>query len=217
MSGLKTIRFGDFRLSFAVVVLLCSSCTPMVARIPTVTDESVGRFVRATGLKIVAVSEQRDRAAYYQFHLASFARPDILGLSTGKHQIYISYELARRAFRNSSYQWLLRHTLAHEIAHDVLGRGAETEKDLEHSGLANRITGRDLGLASWISFRLYPRSAELAADRKGMEYWRRLGWDCTRWVELFSSFLAQGYQGDADHPTRERLEQARDICGAPPA
>jgi len=193
------------------------SCAPLVARIPTVADQKVAQFVRAAGLEIVAVSEQRDHRAEYQFYLAGFARRDILGLSTGNHQIYISYELARRAARDDSYQWLLRQTLAHEIAHDVLGRARGPEEIADHSGLANRITGSDLGLSGWFSFRLYPRSAELAADRKAMEYWSKLGWDCSHWVALFADFLSQGYQGDVDHPTRERLEQARELCAAPPA
>ena len=216
MCGLIS-RLGRCLLTLAVVISLCSSCAPLVARIPTVSDQKVGEFVRATGLEIVGVSEQRNQGAAYRFYLTGFARPDILGLSTGNHQIYISYELARRAYRDEAYQWLLRQTLAHEIAHDVLGRTGGPEKGEEHSGLANRITGSDLGLSGWFSFRLYPRSAELAADRKAMEYWSKLGWDCSHWVALFADFLAQGYRGDVDHPTKERLEQAREICAAPAA
>ena len=216
MCGLIS-HLGRGFLKLVVITSLCSSCAPLVARIPTVSDEKVAQFVRTTGLEIVAVSAQRDSWTAYRFHLAGFARPDILGLSTGNHQVYISYELARRAYRDDAYQWLLRQTLAHEIAHDVLGRTAEPEKSEDHNGLANRITGSDLGLSGWFSFRLYPRSAELAADRKAMEYWSKLGWDCSHWVALFADFLAQGYQGDVDHPTKERLEQAQNICAAPAA
>ena len=216
MCGL-IFRLGRRLLTLVVISSLCSSCAPLVARIPTISDERVAQFVRATGLEIVAVSEQRNYWAAYQFYLAGFTRPDILGLSTGNHQIYISYELARRAYRDDSYQWLLRQTLAHEIAHDVLGRAGGPENAEGHGGLANRITGSDLGLSGWFSLRLYPRSAELAADRKAMEYWSKLGWDCSHWVALFADFLAQGYEGDVDHPTKERLEQAREICAAPAA
>ena len=169
------------------------------------------------GLEIVAVSEHRDRWAAYQFRLADFARQDILGLSIGKQRIFISYELSRLAYENSNYRWLLRHTLAHEIAHDVLGRDPAT---IDHAGdqrggLANRITSRDLGLSSRVAFRPYSRSAELAADRRGMEYWQKLGWNCGHWVRLFVKFIAQGYEGDVDHPTRERLDQAIQICSQP--
>jgi predicted Zn-dependent protease len=182
--------------------------------LPTVADEKVERYVTALGLEIVAVSEHRDRWEKYHFRLADFARRDILGLSIGKQRIFISYDLSRRAFENSKYRWLLRHTLAHEIAHDVLGRDPTIQNDGGDPGLglANRVTGGDLGLTGRITFRPYGRSAELAADRKAMEYWQKLGWDCAHWVRIFQDFTARGYTGDVDHPTKERLEQAVQIC-----
>ena len=202
------------RLTPFFLVLLLNSCSSILIGIPTVTDEKLERYVTAMGLEIVAVSEHRDRWADYEFRLADFARRDILGLSIGKQRIFISYDLSRLAYENSNYRWLLRHTLAHEIAHDVLGRGPAA---LDHAGdqkrgLANRITGTDLGLSSRVSFRSYGRLAELAADRKGMEYWQKLGWSCGHWVRLFVNFAAQGYEGDVDHPTKERLDQAIQIC-----
>ena len=166
------------------------------------------------GLQIVAVSEHRDRLANYQFRLADFTRRDILGLSAGKQRIFISHELSRLAYEHSGYRWLLRHTLAHEIAHDVLGKKFVTQNGTgEHgTGLANRITSRDLGLSERIAFRPYGRLDELAADRRGMEYWQKLGWHCVHWVRLFLDFAKQGYEGDVDHPTGERLQQAVQVC-----
>lgn len=202
------------RLAAFFLVLLLNSCASILVGVPTVVDEKLERYVTAIGLEIVAVSEHRDRWADYQFRLADFARRDILGLSIGNQRIFISYELSRLAYENSNYRWLLRHTLAHEIAHDVLGRDPSTlDNPGDHGGgLANRITGRDLGLSSRVSFRPYSRSAELAADRRGMEYWQKLDWNCGHWVRLFVNFTAQGYEGDVDHPTKERLEQAIEIC-----
>jgi predicted Zn-dependent protease len=205
----STIRFAPFAL-----ILFLNSCSLMVAGLPTVVDDKLERYVSEIGLEIVAVSEHRDRRANFQFRLADFARRDILGLSIGKQRIFISYELSRLAYRNSHYRWLLRHTLAHEIAHDVLGRdpAAREEREDHKSGLANRITGDDLGLSSRINFLPYGRSAELAADRKAMEYWDKLGWHCRHWVQLFVDFTEQGYEGDVDHPTKDRLEQAKQVC-----
>ena len=208
----KTLRLVPF-----IVILLLNSCTAVFVAIPTVTDDNLERFVTQMGLQIVAVSEHGDRWADYKFRLADFARRDILGLSTGKQRIYISYELSRLAYEQSGYRWLLRHTLAHEIAHDVLGKDVATQDSESRAGLANRITSRDLGLPERVTFRPYSRSAELAADRRGMEYWHKLGWDCGHWVRLFMDFTAQGYEGDVDHPTRERLEQAIQVCSEQPA
>ena len=166
------------------------------------------------GHEIVGVSEHRQHAAQFRFRLADFARRDILGLSIGKQRIFISYELSRLALTSSYHRWLLRHTLAHEIAHDVLGGDVPVPAGAREigAGLANRITGSDLGLSPKIRFRPYSRWAELAADRKAMEYWEKLGWDCGHWVKLFTGFIERGYTGDADHPTQDRLDQAIAIC-----
>jgi predicted Zn-dependent protease len=216
-SGLVVATESPVRLAVFFLALLLNGCFPISAALPTVADQKLERYVTAIGLEIVAVSEHRERWASYQFKLTNFPRPDILGLSTGNQVIYISYELSRRAYENNYYRWLLRHTLAHEIAHDVLGGDRETGQDFgtDTQGLANRITRRDLGLSEWIEFRSYSRSVELAADRKGMEYWRKLGWSCSYWVGLFVNFTAQGYAGDVDHPTKDRLDQASQICSAP--
>jgi predicted Zn-dependent protease len=204
----STLRLAPF-----FTILFLSSCSPILMGLPTVVDEKLERYVGEIGLQIVAVSEHRDRWAQYDFRLADFARRDILGLSIGKQKIFISYKLSRLAFRDSSYRWLLRHTLAHEIAHDVLGGHPATQEEASgRHGLANRITGRDLGLSSRIKFLPYSRTSELAADRLAMAYWQKLGWHCQHWVRLFKDFIEQGYQGDVDHPTKERLEQAMEIC-----
>jgi predicted Zn-dependent protease len=196
------------------LALVLNSCAAFRIEVPTVANPALEQYVRAVGLEIAAVSEHRDRSAAFRFKLADFARPDILGLSMGKQRIFISYELTRLAYRSNKYRWLLRHTLAHEIAHDVLGRGSTGSDDMASSkaGLANRVTSRDLGLPPQVAFRPYSRAAELDADRKAMEYWQKLGWDCQHWVRLFLDFIAQGYRGDVDHPTRERLTQAVQIC-----
>jgi predicted Zn-dependent protease len=205
--------YSTFRLAPFALIFLLSACSATLG-IPTVVDEKLERYVSQIGLEIVAVSEHRDRRANYQFHLADFARRDILGLSVGNQRIFISYKLSRLAFYNSDYRWLLRHTLAHEIAHDVLGKDSTTREELgdQKIGLANRITSRDLGLSSRIKFLPYSRTAELAADRRAMEYWQKLGWHCRHWVRLFLDFTQQGYEGDVDHPTKERLEQAIQVC-----
>jgi predicted Zn-dependent protease len=205
-------------LALFVLIPWISSCSSIFFNIPTVRDDRVEQFVSAMGHEIVAVSEHRDRAAQFRFRLAEFARRDILGLSTGKQRIFISYELARLAMNSNQHRWLLRHTLAHEIAHDVLGGDvAAPAASSDGSGvLANRITGSDLGLSSQVRFRPYSRWAELAADRRGMEYWQRLGWDCENWVKLFRGFVARGYTGDDDHPTKERLDQATEVCSEQP-
>jgi predicted Zn-dependent protease len=199
-----------------VALLVLFSCGPLPLGIPAVTDHTLERFVNREADEILKVADDSHRWTVYQIRLANFPRKDILGLSVGKQRIFISYELTRLAYRSEHYRWLLRQTLAHEIAHDVLGAQAENHEPIPRSnvGLARRINGRDLGLSGMVTFRPYSSSTELEADKKGMEYWRKLGWDCRNWVRIFQNFVKHGYHGDVDHPTAERLDQALRLCPA---
>lgn len=193
------------------LALLCSCASVSTFFLPTVSDERFEAFIAYEASKILQVSEDTHKPARYKFFLAKFPRADILGLSLSQNRIFISYELTRRAYAQNRYLWLLRHTLAHEVAHDALGH--------EHAPSLNavprsavQITGRDLGLPGFITFRNYSATSELAADRKAIEYWKKIGWDCRIWIKLFRGFLDQGYIGDLEHPTEKRLNQAIRMC-----
>ena len=200
----------------AIVLLLslCSCASLPALFLPTITDERLEAFVAEEAQQILKVSENPHKAARYKFYLAKFPREDILGLSFGEHRIFISYELTRLAREKTGYLWLFRHTLAHEIAHDVLEHGKNQEVASLNAVRQShgRIRGGDLGLPLFVSFRNYSPAVELAADRKAIEYWKKIGWDCGIWVKLFRGFLDHGYIGDLDHPTKERLSQAIRIC-----
>lgn len=74
------------------------------------------------------------------------------------------------------------------------------------------ILASDLGLPGLATFRGYSAALELAADQKAMDYWQKLGWDCHIWIDICEGFIQQGYHGDAEHPTEERLRQAKRFC-----
>jgi predicted Zn-dependent protease len=154
------------------IACFLSACAAWTPGIPTVRDEKLELFVAAEALRILGVSENARKAALYEFHLVNFPRRDILGLSIGNQQIFINYELTRLAYEKESYRWLFRQTLAHEIAHDVLGKKqSKRRENLEPArGLANSITGSDLGLTGNAPFYSYSQVSELEADRKEMEY-----------------------------------------------
>jgi predicted Zn-dependent protease len=199
--------------ALATLLLLLSSCSLSFV-MPAIRDERLEAFVAQEAAKILEVSESAQPASLYKFRLVKFPREDILGVSVGSQQIFMSYELARLAYEQRGYRWLFRHALAHEIAHDVLGhQSSKHEASLNFvPGASSRITAPDLGLPATISFRNYSRTFELAADQKAIEYWQRLGWDCRIWINIFNNFLDQGYVGDADHPTQERLDLAITMC-----
>jgi predicted Zn-dependent protease len=193
---------------------LCSCASLPALFLPTISDERLEAFIAEEAQQILSASGNAHKAALYKFYLVDFPRQDVLGLSFGEHRIVISYQLTRLAREKTSHLWLFRHTLAHEIAHDVL----EHAKNQEVASLNAvpqshaRITGRDLGLSLFVSFRNYSPAVELAADQTAIEYWKKIGWDCGIWIKLFRDFLDQGYVGDLDHPTNERLSQAIRIC-----
>jgi hypothetical protein len=172
------------------------------------------RFITEEAQQILRVSGKAHKADGYKFYLAKFPRDDILGLSSGEHRIFISYHLTRLAREHTGSLWLFRHTLVHEIAHDVLGYAKDEQLASLNAVRQShvRINGADLGLPLLISYCNYSTAAELAADEAAMEYWKKIGWDCSIWIKLFRSFLVQGYISDPDHPTNERLNQAIKIC-----
>jgi predicted Zn-dependent protease len=207
-------RGGRCLYGLLISYLLLASCATQM-NIPTVSDDPLERMVRDEAAQIVAVSEDRDRFAEYQIHLSNFPRKDILGMSVGNRRIYISYELAVLAYKRQSYLWLLRQTLAHEIAHETghhaLQGGAT---NLNQGTLTGGISSVDIGLPWSVRLRNYPADKELEADSKGLGYWQKLGWDCHIWVGILQNFEKQNYAGDIFHPTDKRLQQAQSLCPA---
>ena len=182
--------------------------------LPVVNDERLQGFLDQETAVILRVSENSGKIPNYTVQLADFPRKDILGLSLGKQRILISYELTRRAYQDQAYRWLLRQTIAHEVAHDVLGHAEmKSQAILNIAGPSRGIVAEDLGLRG-VSIRNFSRVNELAADAKGMVYWQKLGWDCRIWVRILENFVGQNYQGDEYHPTDQRLAQARSLCSA---
>ncbi len=196
----------------ALAALFSSSCSSV--RIPTASDYRLERQVADEAAPIIRVAGDRDQSWSYRIHLADFPRKDILGMNVGERSIYISYELARAAFKNANSRWLLRQILAHEVAHEISGHahgGATPAYDRAPHGV---ITAADIGLPSSVRFQNYSLDKELEADRVGMEYWKQLGWDCGIWVNILRGFQSRNYAGDAFHPTEDRLRQAIQACKA---
>jgi len=181
--------------------------------IPTVSDDPVELLVRREAAQIVAVSEDKERFSDYQIFLSDFPRKDILGMSIGNRRIYISHELAKLASRRASHLWLLRQTLAHEIAHETAGHSLQNGSTVFNRGaFGGGITSFDVGLPWNVRFRNYSTDKELEADLKGLGYWEKLGWDCRIWVRILQNFENQNYAGDVFHPTDQRLQQAQRAC-----
>jgi predicted Zn-dependent protease len=210
------------RLSGWLLVSLVSSCSLSMAcsirpEIPRTVDHRIESLLRSEAAALVQVSEDREKLAAYQFLLAEFPRQDILGMSVGDRRIYISYKLAALALYDRSHLWLLRQTVAHEIAHETAAHAKR-----EGGTWFNRVpfawgaSGREVGLPWYVRVYNYSTDKELEADRIGLVYWKKLGWDCRIWVAILENLERQGYRGDSYHPTSDRLRQAQNLCDHSP-
>jgi predicted Zn-dependent protease len=163
--------------------------------------------------RIILVSEDHASLADYRIFLSDFPRRDILGLSIDRRRIYISYRLAKFALQNRWHYWLLRQTLAHEIAHETAGHASRQGGVFFNDSASGRgPTQTDVGLPPTIRLRNYSYESELEADLIGLGYWRKLNWNCAIWIRILESFLEQNYMGDVLHPTDIRLQQAKREC-----
>ena len=204
------------RLALTLAGSMCwifLGCT-IQPKIPTIVDNRVETLLRNEASGILEVSEDSNKPAHYQFRLSEFPREDILGMSVGDGRIYISYKLAALALYDRAHLWLLRHTVAHEIAHEASAHAKSERVTRLNRGATAGVSGGDIGLPWYVRLVNYSTAQELEADRKGLNYWKLLGWDCQIWVRILEDFQNQGYYGDVSHPTSTRLEQAREDCPA---
>ena len=196
-------------IPFALFFVSCS----LSPHIPTVSDDRVEALVQNEAAQIVGITADKENFSRYQFFLSDFPRKDILGLSIGNRRIYISYKLGQLALGSSRNRWLLRQTLAHEIAHELAGHASQTgTTSFNRRALGRGVTGSDVGLPADVRFQSYSVEKELEADFEGMKLWSKLHWDCRIWVGILEGFRKQNYVGDVLHPTDERLKQALSAC-----
>ena len=185
----------------------------MKAKIPTLSNDRLEHLLRSEAERIIAVSEDRDNFSQYQFFLSDFPRQDLFGISVGNRQIYISYRLVSVALKYPGQLWLLRQTVAHEIAHETAGHAKGKGIKQVNSDFFNfGGSGSDLGLPWYVRLYNYSADRELEADGIGLGYWNKLGWDCRIWVRILENFQEQNYIGDRFHPTDKRLQQAQNVC-----
>jgi len=223
-------------LILVLAALFLSSCAALglSANIPRVADEEVEQFVRAEARRILSVTENADKADLYQIHLANLRSGEASGLgstgqSVGDHQIYIDGQWARQALKDGGNPHALRMTLAREIARDING-DAPNQRAITRTfllgrligqgvslvpgpaGVAGRVTSALFSLAGYATADIYNRSAALEADRKAIEYWKRLGWDCRVWIHMFHGDLDSNDTEALSGPAEEHLEQAVELC-----
>ena len=177
-------------------------------------DHEVEIMLRNEAAAMLTAVESRENPSRYRFFLSEFPRKDILGMSVGSGRIYISYKLTSLAMADPDYLWLLRQTLAHEIAHESAGHANQKNPVWFNQVSAAGPSARDIGLPWYVRLVNYSTEKELDADRIGLGYWSKLGWNCRIWVRILEDLDKRNYRGDDFHPTDRRLQEAKSVCAA---
>jgi hypothetical protein len=174
-------------VTFVLVLIGCSTVnTDPPDRInvfPRDTDPKLRTFIEREFLQIIVVTESPEwRPTVTLEHIGR----GWTGVSYGPWDIRIETSLVQTAMTNEAALWALRRTIAHEVGHAMSG---------------HRFTTATM-----------QQGKELEADAKGIEYFRRLGWSCSLWVDNFARSLKRGYNIDAEHDSKARYDQAQRLC-----
>ncbi|HDZ20366.1 hypothetical protein LCGC14_0019360 [marine sediment metagenome] len=156
-----------------------------------VPNEQLLAYVRMVGNKLAAVS---DRQMPYEYTLVKSDVPNAFALPGGK--IFVTAGLMRLMSNERQLAAVLGHETAHVAAmHNVMGMQRQMGTALlikiagsmagENAGAAEAVTEVVATMASMS----YSRKDELEADKYGMEYMTRAGYNPWGMVELLTVLL----------------------------
>ncbi len=198
---------------------------------PYVVDKELTRYVVGVGKKIAKFSDRPNLP--YEFVVLNHSTPNAWALPAGK------IGLNRGLLVELKNEAELASVLAHEIVHAAArhtAKAMERAMVLQAGVLAAGVAAKGstyadaLGTAANVGATLvnqtYSRGAELEADRYGMRYMSKAGYDPRAAVTLQETFvkLSEGRRQDwlsgmfASHPpSRERVNANRATAAALPA
>jgi predicted Zn-dependent protease len=194
-----------------------------------VVDPALQTYVQGVGNKLAAVS---DRELPYEFTVLDNTIPNAWALPGGK--IGVNLGLLMQLKSEAELAAVLGHEIVHAAARhsaQQMSRGMIAQGGL----LAAQVAASDsdygnlyvagAGLAAQLVLQRYGREAELEADRYGIEYMKRAGYDAQGAVTLQETFVRMNERKDSDWlsglfashpPSQERLEANRKRAGALP-
>ncbi|MGH8221574.1 MAG: M48 family metalloprotease, partial [Woeseiaceae bacterium] len=194
-----------------------------------IMDPQLTNYVQQVGGRLVAVS---DRKLPYEFVVLNNSIPNAWALPGGK--IAVNRGLLTQLKSESELSAVLGHEIVHAAARhsaQQMSRGMLLQGGL----LAAQVASSDsdygnlyvagAGLAAQLVLQRYGREAELEADRYGIEYMKRAGYDAQGAVTLQETFVRMNERKDsgwlaglfASHPpSQERLDANRKRVAALP-
>ena len=185
-------------------------------------DPALTNYVQRVGNRLAAVS---DRKLPYEFVVLNNTIPNAWALPGGK--IAVNRGLLMQLKSESELAAVLGHEIVHAAARhsaQQMSRGMLLQGGL----LAAQVAASDsdygnlymagAGLAAQLALQRYGREAELEADRYGIEYMKRAGYDAQGAVSLQEMFVRMNDKQDsgwlaglfASHPpSQERVDANR--------
>lgn len=201
-----------------------------------ILDPSLTEYVQGIGQRLVAASREVavvDRELPYEFEVLNSSVPNAWALPGGK------IALNRGLLIEMNSEAELAAVLGHEIVHAAARHGAQQMSKgmlLQGAVLGTAIAARDqdygnlivggANIGAQLIMQKYGRDAEREADRYGMLYMSKAGYDPQGAVELQESFvrLSEGRRSDwlsglfASHPpSQERVALNREYLQELPA
>ena len=192
----------------------------------TFPDTAWARYVNAVGQRLVAVSDRRNIA--YSFTVLEKNEINAFALPGG--YLYIYTGLLKLMDNEAELAAVLGHELSHVVARhgikrmqQVLGISLIEQIALGNRGSEAAKSAINLGIG--IALQGYSRENELEADRDGVYYLYRAGYDPKAAVTMFQKLAGQEKGGRsvferlaASHPeTKERIARVeKEIEGFPP-
>jgi predicted Zn-dependent protease len=165
-------------------------------------DPALTAYVRGVGAKLAAVS---DRNLPYDFTVINRGAPNAWALPGGK--IAVSRGLLLELGSEAELAAVLAHQIAHAAARhgtlvppDEIGVGAADALPVASAGHAGLTVGA-ARLGAQLIGRRYDRDDELEADRYGMTYMARAGYDAAAAVSLQRTFVRASQPGSVDRQT----------------
>jgi predicted Zn-dependent protease len=195
-----------------------------------VMDPGLTSYVQQVGQRLAAVS---DRKLPYEFTVLNNSIPNAWALPGGK--IAVNRGLLTQLKSESELSAVLGHEIVHAAARhsaQQMSRGMLLQGGLIAAQVAasdsdyGSIYTAGAGIAAQLLMQRYGREAELEADKYGIEYMRRAGYDANGAVSLQETFVRMNDRKDsgwlaglfASHPpSQERLDANRQrVAKLPP-
>ncbi len=195
-----------------------------------IMDPKLTNYVQGVGNRLATVS---DRKLPYEFVVLNNTIPNAWALPGGK--IALNRGLLMQLKSESELAAVLGHEIVHAAARhsaQQMSRGMLIQGGL----LAAQVAASDsdygnlymagAGLAAQLTLQRYGREAELEADRYGIDYMKRAGYDAQGAVALQETFVRMNDRKDAgwlsglfaSHPpSQERLDANRKHAAKLPA